>query len=314
MNPRLLVCAAIAALGLAAPASAQQRAPGALDAAKAAAVDAAVNAEIERQKLVGVAIGVIQNGKIAYVKGYGLADAEKKAPVTADTVFNWASNSKPVMAVLAMQLVEKGLLDLDADVRKYVPEFPESSATITCRRILCHQSGIPHYSNGKVLPNPLKHDGADPRANPVFAIDVFSRSPLLFAPGAKTSYSTYAFILLSAAVQAAGGKPIAAQLEERIVKPLGLASFEPDGKTAKPEWSAGYVQRVGRTMRASEDAHYWKHGGGAYKSNVRDFARWTAALMNRELMSEKTETAMWTTQPLSDGKATTWGLGVSVDS
>src|SRR5689334_6172312 len=96
-----------------------------LPPAKAKAVDQAVETAIDEQQLVGVAIGILQQGRVVYVKGYGDADREQKIPVTLESKFNWASNSKPVAAVLAMQLVEKQQLDLDADVRKYVPEFPE---------------------------------------------------------------------------------------------------------------------------------------------------------------------------------------------
>jgi serine beta-lactamase-like protein LACTB, mitochondrial len=67
-------------------------------------------------------------------------------------------------------------------------------------------------------------------------------------------------------------------------------------------------------VRAGEEAHYWKHGAGGYKSNVEDFARWAQALINRELISERTETLMWTLQPLADGAPTTRGLGFTIQS
>src|SRR5262249_25781217 len=92
-----------------------------LPPAEIAAVDQAAAAQIEKQKAIGLALGVIQHGKIAYLKAYGLSDREKQTPTTTQTVFNWASNSKPVAAILAMQLVEAKALDLDADVRTYVP-------------------------------------------------------------------------------------------------------------------------------------------------------------------------------------------------
>src|SRR5262245_50657947 len=76
-----------------------------LSAAKAAAVDAAVAAEMKKQDVVGTAVGILQRGEIVYLKGYGLADRDHRTPVTTETVFNWASNSKPLAAVAAMQLV-----------------------------------------------------------------------------------------------------------------------------------------------------------------------------------------------------------------
>src|SRR5437763_1442263 len=70
----------------------------------AAAVDAAARADVERQQCVGAAVGVVRDGKIAYLKGYGFADREAKEPITGKTLFRWASVSKPITAVAAMQL------------------------------------------------------------------------------------------------------------------------------------------------------------------------------------------------------------------
>ena len=133
-----------------------------LPPAEIAAVDRVVQAEMEKQKAIGLAVGVIQHGKIAYLKGYGLADRAKKTPATVQTVFNWASNSKPLAAILAMQLVAAKALDLDADVRTYVPEFPDKGAVITTRQLLCHQSGIPHYSNGRIIPTDATYKTLQP--------------------------------------------------------------------------------------------------------------------------------------------------------
>lgn len=308
----LTVCAL---LTLVAPARAQDKAKGnTLAQAKAEAVDKAVKEEMEKQALVGVAVGIIQNGKIVYLQGYGSADSAKKTPVTAESVFNWASNSKPLAAVLAMQLVEKKQLDLDADVRKYVPEFPDKKTKISTRHLLSHQSGIPHYSNGKVVPVERKYDVRDPFSNPVLALDKFADSPLLFDPGEKVSYSTYAYILLSAVVQKAGKEPFQKQITDRVVKPLGLASFEYDTPAAKATWVTGYTKgKDGKVVPVADYAHDWKHGGGAFKSNVRDFARWGEALINRELVSEATEKDMWEPQQTTDSKLTTWGLGFVVE-
>jgi CubicO group peptidase (beta-lactamase class C family) len=298
-----------------APVLAQAPVSKPLPPAKAAAVDQAVAAELQRQGLVGVALGVLQNGEIVYLKGYGHADREQQTPVTTQTIFNWASNSKPLAAVAAMQLAEKKQLDIDANVRKYVPEFPENGAVITSRHILAHQSGIPHYTNGKIVPTKRTYDTARPFLDPVLALDTFKQSPLIFKPGEKVAYSSYAYILLSAAIQGAGQEKFVTQVDTRIAKPLKMASLQLDVETAmQPHWAAGYVKdQAGQVVRAREQAHYWKHGGGAFKSDIGDFARWGQALLNRKLVSEETEKLMWTPQTLSDGSKTTWGLGFTIE-
>lgn len=298
------------------PAASAQAPPGnTLPPAKARAVDAAVQVEMAKQQVVGLAVGIIEGGRIIYLKGYGQADREKGTPVTIDTVFNWASNSKPLAAVAAMQLIDKKLLDLNADIRLYVPEFSATGGVITTRHLLCHQSGIPHYSNGKVVPTTREYSTAQPFMDPVLALDRFNRSPLLFAPGEKASYSSYAYILLSAVVQRAGKAPFPDQVRDRIAKPLGIASLQLDlpSKDQK-DWAAGYTKdSEGRVTLAAEDANYWKHGAGGFKSNVRDFARWAEALLNHRVVSEASERRMWTPQATSTGETTTWGLGFTVD-
>lgn len=298
------------------PLQAQARIEQPLAAGAAAAVDEAVQAEMEKQGVIGVAIGILRQGKIVYLKGYGLADREKQLPVTTESVFNWASNSKPLAAVAAMQLVERKQLELDADVRRYVPEFPEKGSPITPRHLLCHQSGIPHYTNGKVIPTLRTYPQPKPFDDPLLALDRFNRSPLLFEPGTKTDYSSYAYILVSAMVQRAGQQPFDEQIRARIAKPLDLRSLQRDVETKdQPHWVIGYIKnRQNEVQPAPEQANDWKHGAGGYKSNVADFARWAQALLQRELVAQETERLMWTNQKTADGKATQWGLGFIIEN
>jgi serine beta-lactamase-like protein LACTB len=286
-----------------------------LAAETALAVDKAVAAEMAKQNLVGVAIGIIQHGRIVYTKGHGYADRERGVPASARTVFNWASNSKPLTAVAAMQLVEKGALDLNRDVRAYVPEFPDKGVVITGRDLLCHQSGIPHYSNGRIIPTVREHAGNRPFLDPVLALDRFNQSPLLFKPGEKYSYSSYAYILMSAVVQRAGREDFVRQIKERIAGPLKMDSLQLDvGSGPHDHWTVRYTKKKqGEVVRAKEEAEYWKYGAGGFKSNVEDFARWAEGLINHRVVSEKSEELMWRPQETSGHKKTDCGLGFFID-
>ncbi|MEP6939195.1 MAG: serine hydrolase domain-containing protein [Rudaea sp.] len=286
----------------------------ALAADRAAAVDAAVLGELRRQDAVGVAIGVIENGRIVYVKGYGLADREHALPVTTETMFRWASVSKPLTAVAAMQLVQSGKLDLDADVRRYVPEFPDKGARITMRELLDHQGGIVHYENGEVIRTKKAYAQPHPFVDPVVALDTFKESPLVNAPGEKYSYSSYGYILASAVVQRAGGQPYVAQVGARISGPLALTSLQPDYPWAVIAHRAvGYVREHGAITRSSDTDVSWKLGAGGFISDIRDFAGFAAALLNHRLVSAQIEAQMWQPQNLRDGEKTDRGLGFEVD-
>jgi CubicO group peptidase (beta-lactamase class C family) len=314
MNPRITASIAFCSLFALFASTALAQPVATLDAKKQAAVDQAVQAEMEKQQVVGVAIGVLQDREIVYLKGYGLADRERKLPVATKTVFNWASNSKPVLAMLIMMLFGQGQIDLDADVRTYVPEFPMKTGVIKVRHLLCHQSGLPHYGKG-VVGETKNYPQKLPFLGPVLALDRFSKSPLQFQPGEKVMYSSYAYVLLSAAAQKAGKQPIFEQVERKIARPLGMTSFQMDMPFARqPNWAAGYAKsKDGKVEKAPDVAHYWKHGAGAYKSNVEDFARWARALLQRKLLSKKVEEVMWQIQKLNDGADTPYGLGFKVD-
>jgi CubicO group peptidase (beta-lactamase class C family) len=279
----------------------------------AEAVDAAVTAEMQKQQIVGVAVGVIRDSKVVYTKGYGLANLRSRTPVTDGTVFNWASNSKPVMAIAAMQLVKSGQLDLDKTIDAYLPTLPNTLKPITTRQLLCHQSGIPHYSNGKIVPSGRRIRPED-ELDPFNSLHRFVKSPLIFEPGTKTDYSSYAYVLLSAVVQAAGKQPIAEQIKARIVAPLGLQSFQLDLPFKKQEnWVTGYKLANGKPHETKEYANFWKHGAGGYKSHIKDFARFAAAVANMELIDETTTNIMWTNQKTRDGTLSSYGLGVQVE-
>jgi serine beta-lactamase-like protein LACTB len=279
-----------------------------------AAIDAAIADEMQKQELVGVALGVIHNGKVAYLKGYGLADAQKQTPVTPQTVFNWASNSKVVLAVAAMQLVQQGKLDLDADIRTYLPEFPDKGHTITVRHLLCHQSGIPHYSNGRIVRLTNRRFPPEAELDPVIALNRFAGSPLIFKPGERMEYSSFAYVALSAVVQKAGQQSLLEQIQTRIVRPLDMRSFQLDTPyMGQANWATGYNKNdQGLVAPVSDYAHFWKHGAGGYKSNIADFAAWAEALVNHKLMNHRTEQLMWTRQRTANGQETRNGLGVFV--
>ena len=189
-----------------------------------ACVDSVAVAQAEKQELVGLAWAVVRAGEPLHRGAFGFADRERARPVDESTLFRWASISKPLTAIAAMQLVQAGRLDLERDVREYVPEFPEKPQPINARQLLAHQGGIVHYTNGPVIRTEVEYESEHPFENVILALDTFKESPLVAEPGTAYAYTTRGYILLGAVVQRAGKAPYWEQVKERIAKPLGMQS------------------------------------------------------------------------------------------
>jgi CubicO group peptidase (beta-lactamase class C family) len=228
-------------------------------------------------------------------------------------MFRWASISKPVAAVAAMQLALAEKLDLDRDVRSYVPEFPEKPWPITARQLLCHQGGVVHYTNGKVVRTKTQYDRVHPFADSVVALDMFKESDLVAEPGTTFSYTTHGYMLLGAVVQRAGEAPFAEQVRRRIAEPARMTTFQPDYQWVEiPHRAVGY-RKLGDAVSPTTNTDVsWKLPGGGFISTVGDLARFTTALMDDTLLPAEARERMWTNQERRDGKSTGYGLGFGV--
>ena len=209
-----------------------------------------------------------------------------------------------------MQLWEKGQLKLDGDVRQYVPEFPDKAQRITPRQLLSHQGGIVHYSNGPVVVTLRQYDQPNPFESVLLAVDTFKESPLVNLPGQKYAYTTHGFILLSAAVERAGKQKFAHQIRDRIAKPLGMNTLQPDYQWIDiPNRTIGYRKRQNKIVVSSNTDVSWKLGGGGYISSIEDLAKLGEGLLNGKLIQPKTRELMWAPRKTTTGKQTSYGLG-----
>jgi len=273
-------------------------------------IDEAAESEMERQRIIGFAVGILQENQITHLKGYGWEDREKRIPVTRKTMFRWASISKSLTALAAMQLWEKGHLQLDADVRRYVPEFPNKGHKITPRQLLSHQGGIVHYTNGPVIVTVRQYKQPNPFESVLLALDTFKESPLVNLPGEKYSYTTHGFILLSTAVERAGKEKFAHQVRDRIVKPLRMETLQPDYQWVEIQnRTIGYRKRQEKIVVSSNTDVSWKLAGGGYISNIDDLTKLGEGLLNGKLVKPETLKLMWTPRKTSTGEQTSYGLG-----
>lgn len=280
-----------------------------------AALEAAIVAEMQKQNAVGVAIGVIRRNQVVFVKCYGHDDVARRVPLTADTLLRWGACFHPLTAITALQLVEKGKLELDADVRQYVPEFPYKGYPLTVRHLLAQQSGIPAIRKGEtVIETELPTVATRTFEDPVAALAKFKESPLTSKPGEKFESSSYAYLLLSAVVQRAGKEPFAVQVQKRIAAPLGLTSLQLDQPWVElPHRVRGLrLDEQKRIIPSVLSDVSWKSGGGGYVSTIGDFTKVTLALLTGDLLKRESLELMRKPQGASDSSGYSYGFGLWV--
>ena len=118
-----------------------------LDTASVSTIENFISQRMATDQMMGLSVGIIRDGEVAYLKGFGYADFEDSIPATENTLYRLASVSKTVTGLISMRLREQGLLDLNQDIRNYVPEYPvKPEGTITSEELLSNESGILHYS------------------------------------------------------------------------------------------------------------------------------------------------------------------------
>tara|TARA_B110000438_G_scaffold303733_1_gene366839 strand:+ start:2779 stop:3927 length:1149 start_codon:yes stop_codon:yes gene_type:complete len=281
------------------------------------AVHSAVKMEADRQNAVGVAVGVLINGKIAFYSSTGYQDRESQIPVSRSTMFRWASISKSLTAITLLQLAENDVLSLDQTVNQFLVHYPSQQTSdgkshdITLEQLLTHQAGIVHYTNGVVIGTPRNYVRPHPSRHVRLALNGFNQSLLLNVPGNAYSYTTRGYILLSAIVEQAAGRPFHVQVERMIAKPLAMNTLQPDYQWKRIQNRAvGYRKSTtGEIVVSSDTDVSWKLGGGGFISNIDDLAKFAEGLLQRKLVSQETQTTMFTRQAIADGTVTNYGLG-----
>lgn len=271
----------------------------------AGAAAAALAAQIERDGIPGLSCAVAVGDRLPFRRGIGRADVENDVPASPQTVYRLASISKPVTAVLALQLAEAGTLDLDADVASLVADWPAKAWPVSTRQLLGHLGGVRHYRG--------EAESVQVYATQRAGLVRFAADPLAHEPGSKYLYSTYGFNLVGAVVEARAGVAFGELVRTRIAEPCGAPTLQADDSRRLIRGRAqGYV-RVDGVLRNSQpiDTSY-KLAGGGLCSSAEDLARFAQALLAGRLLPPARMAAMWTEQTTRDGAGTGYGLGFAV--
>jgi CubicO group peptidase (beta-lactamase class C family) len=270
-------------------------------------VDEFVRAEMERQKIPGLAVAIVKQGEVIKAEGYGHANVEHRVPVGPETVFQSGSLGKQFTAAVVMTLVEDGGIALQDSISRHLPGAPEAWRPITVNHLLTHTSGIPDYTTDSL--DYRRDYTEEDLVRLAFALN------LEFPAGSRWSYSNTGYLLLGAIVRKASGRFYGDVLRERVFAPLGM-------KTARviseadivPNRAAGY-RLVGGVLKNQE----WvapqinTTADGSLYLSLLDLIAWDRGLRAGAILRPGSWERIFEPVRLQSGKPYPYGFGWSLD-
>lgn len=236
--------------------------------------DIIVNQMMKQQKIVGLSLAVIKNGKAVVNKGYGLANVELNVPVHAETVIRIGSVSKQFFTTAIMKLMQDGKLSIEDPVHKFFKDAPETWRPITIKHLMSHTSGLqresPAYDNFKIQ--------AD--------IDVIKAAyslPLLFKTGEKYQYCNLGYFMLAEIITQVSGMPWQDYIRKQLFLPAGMHnSYLTEFYSIIPNRAAGYMYR--RDSLINSTAMFAIRPSGGFLSTSSDMIKWEKAISEKKII------------------------------
>jgi CubicO group peptidase (beta-lactamase class C family) len=238
--------------------------------------------ELANENVPGASVMVIHKGEIMHNKGYGLANMELHKPNTPGTIFYLGSVTKPFTALAILQLYDKGKLNLDDAIEKYLPETANGDI-VTIKNLLTHTSGI------QAIDNP----------------------ELEFAPGELISYSNDGYNLLGKIIEKVSGLTYQKYLQDNILTPLGMDNTgfgHPETNVDSLAMGYQFIPDGSYIIKGNADVSGAYAAGGLY-STVEDMYKWDQALYTGKLAKKSTLNKAFSQAKLNDGNAVNYGYG-----
>ena len=272
--------------------------------AQADDIDRYVQAQIERQHIPGLSLAIVRSGRVMKLRGYGLADVERRVPASTETVYEIGSLTKQFTSMAVMLLREQGRLALDDPLGKFLTAgIPEIWKPVTLKQLLSHTAGVPDYE--EVM-------GYDSYRNPMTPEQVFAfvaSKPLDFPSGTRWKYSNTGYFLLTLVIEKISGESYADFVTRNILIPAGMThtrSSEP--RDVIPNRSAGYEHnKVLRNRDAIQPSA--TGGAGMLVSTVGDMVRWASAIAQGAILKPESYALTFTDTPLADASHAGYGFG-----
>lgn len=257
----------------------------------------------------GLAIGVVQNGKVVFKKGYGLANMEYDIPNSSSSIFDIASVSKQFAGLAISMLVQEGKISLSDDIHKYVPELPDFGKTITVNHLVHHTSGLRDWPEGLNV--------AGWRWDEVFSFEDIQRmiknqKDLDFEPGSVFSYSNTGYNLMAMIVEKVTGKTFREWTDANIFTPLQMTNshFLDDHSRLIKNMSYSYYK---------DGNEYHKQmtgltalGSSSLFTNVDDLCKWVIHFNTQVDAKNPIYLRMLETIPLNNGEKNGYAFGLNI--
>jgi CubicO group peptidase (beta-lactamase class C family) len=270
-------------------------------------VDEYLKAQMEQHRIPGVALRIIQDGKVRKTATYGIANLELSVPVKPETVFEVGSITKQFTAAGILLLAQDGKLSVEERISKHLKNTPDAWTNITIGHLLSHTSGIKSYTglNGFEFTRHLTQEQF---------IRAIGEHPLEFQPGESWKYCNTGFNLLGFIIENVSGKRYWDFMRERVFGPLEMTATRGRRPSAIiPNRAAGYEQTNHVWINRDYDITD-VFSAGALVSNIGDLTKWNAALDCEAILNTASKEQMWTAVKLKNGKATKYGFGWFIDT
>ena len=271
-------------------------------------IDSVMMEPIRDGRIAGASVGVVHVGHEVAFRGYGWADLELGVPTPVDAVYEAGSVTKQFTAAALLQMQEQGLVDLDADMSRYLPDFPTQGNRITVRQLLNHTSGIRGYTEM-------------PEARPYFVrrlprdslLALVAAHPFDFATGEHLVYNNSAYYLAGMILEAASGVSYEEYLEERLLGEFGMDRSRYCSETEIQEGKVeGYDVGEDGLRHKGFIVHNVPYAAGSLCATARDLAGWLTALHDGRVLSEESYRQLTEPGTLNDGTQTRYALGLAV--
>jgi CubicO group peptidase (beta-lactamase class C family) len=257
----------------------------------------------------GCAVLIARKGEVIYRKAFGMANLELNVPMVPENVFRIASLTKQFTAVAILQLHEKGLLNIEDDIKKYIPDFP-SPEKITIANLASHTSGIKNIYEA-IVPKGITRMSSTPAE----LVELIKSFPSDFKPGSSYHYSNSGYILLGYIIEKASGKSYEQYISDNIFKPLKMDRAYYDHLiTIVPGRASGYAVSNNEFTNTNFLDQSFPYAAGALMMSVDDMYKWNKGLYTYTIIKKETLEKAFTPFTLTDGNKSTYSFGWGIGS